>query len=42
MFKNEQGNLDKGWVHAKGLAELVKLRGGFSKISDGMRSKVYR
>ncbi|KAL7810271.1 hypothetical protein V8C44DRAFT_120101 [Trichoderma aethiopicum] len=42
MWSNEQGNLDKGWVHAKGLAELVKLRGGFSKISDGMRSKVYR
>ncbi|KAL7814395.1 hypothetical protein V8C26DRAFT_142800 [Trichoderma gracile] len=42
MWSNEQGNLDKAWVHAKGLAELVKLRGGFSKISDGMRSKVYR
>ncbi|EGR45051.1 uncharacterized protein TRIREDRAFT_111516 [Trichoderma reesei QM6a] len=42
MWSNEQGNLEKAWVHAKGLAELVKLRGGFSKISDGMRSKVYR
>ncbi|TFB07256.1 hypothetical protein CCMA1212_001244 [Trichoderma ghanense] len=42
MWSNEQGNLDKAWVHAKGLAELVKLRGGFSKISDGMRSKIYR
>ncbi|KAL7933186.1 hypothetical protein V8C35DRAFT_322578 [Trichoderma chlorosporum] len=42
MWSNELGNYDKAWIHAKGLAELVKLRGGFSKISDGMRSKVYR
>ncbi|KAL7904810.1 hypothetical protein GGI35DRAFT_472023 [Trichoderma velutinum] len=42
MWSNDQGNYDKAWIHAKGLAELVKLRGGFSKISDGMRSKLYR
>ncbi|KAL6860868.1 hypothetical protein J3F83DRAFT_717180 [Trichoderma novae-zelandiae] len=42
MWSSEQGNHDKAWIHAKGLAELVRLRGGFSKISDGMRSKVYR
>ncbi|UKZ74978.1 hypothetical protein TrVFT333_002648 [Trichoderma virens FT-333] len=42
MWSNDQGNYDKAWIHANGLAELVKLRGGFSKISDGMRSKVYR
>ncbi|KAF3073349.1 hypothetical protein CFAM422_004381 [Trichoderma lentiforme] len=42
MWSNEQGNYDKAWIHAKGLAELVKLRGGFSKIHEGMRSKLYR
>ncbi|KAK4064868.1 transcriptional regulator family: Fungal Specific TF [Trichoderma aggressivum f. europaeum] len=42
MWSNEQGNYDKAWIHAKGLAELVKLRGGFSKINEGMRSKLYR
>ncbi|KAL7949358.1 hypothetical protein V8C42DRAFT_351003 [Trichoderma barbatum] len=42
MWSNELGNHDKAWIHAKGLAELVKLRGGFPKISDRMRSKVYR
>ncbi|RFU78611.1 hypothetical protein TARUN_3581 [Trichoderma arundinaceum] len=42
MWSNELGNYDKAWVHARGLAELVKLRGGFSKIDNRMRSKVYR
>ncbi|KAH6604518.1 hypothetical protein Trco_006225 [Trichoderma cornu-damae] len=42
MWSNDQGNHDKAWIHARGLAELVKLRGGFFTISDRMRSKVYR
>ncbi|KAL6905136.1 hypothetical protein GGI43DRAFT_301829 [Trichoderma evansii] len=42
MWSNDQGNHDKAWIHAQGLAELVKLRGGFSKIDNRMRSKVYR
>ncbi|KAM0261888.1 hypothetical protein ACHAQJ_002091 [Trichoderma viride] len=42
MWSNDQGKHDKAWIHAQGLAELVKLRGGFSKIDNRLRSKVYR
>ncbi|KAM0523845.1 hypothetical protein ACHAPE_001097 [Trichoderma viride] len=42
MWSNDQGNHDKAWIHAQGLAELVKVRGGFAKIDNRMRSKVYR
>ncbi|EHK39476.1 uncharacterized protein TrAtP1_007051 [Trichoderma atroviride] len=42
MWSNDQGNHDKAWIHAQGLAELVKVRGGFANIDNRMRSKVYR
>ncbi|KAL7892134.1 hypothetical protein HDV64DRAFT_189334 [Trichoderma sp. TUCIM 5745] len=42
MWSNHLGNHDKAWIHAQGLAELVKVRGGFAKIDNRMRSKVYR
>jgi hypothetical protein len=42
LIKNGQGNYEKAWIHAQGLAELVKLRGGFATIDSRMRSKIYR
>ncbi|KAL7796081.1 hypothetical protein V8C37DRAFT_408531 [Trichoderma ceciliae] len=42
LWSNDQGNYDKAWMHTQALTELVKLRGGFSKIDHRMRSKLYR
>ncbi|UKZ74945.1 hypothetical protein TrVFT333_002615 [Trichoderma virens FT-333] len=42
MWSNSLGDLEKSWVHARGLAELVSIRGGLSSIDERLRSKMYR
>ncbi|KAL7949329.1 hypothetical protein V8C42DRAFT_310612 [Trichoderma barbatum] len=41
-WSNSLGDHEKSWAHARGLAELVSLRGGLSNINERLRSKMYR
>ncbi|KAH0531014.1 hypothetical protein TsFJ059_005577 [Trichoderma semiorbis] len=41
-WSNSLGDHEKSWAHARGLAELVSIRGGLSSINETLRSKMYR
>lgn len=42
MGQNGLGNTSLSQAHAKGLAELVRARGGISLMNEDLRSKVHR
>ncbi|KAL7933155.1 hypothetical protein V8C35DRAFT_305076 [Trichoderma chlorosporum] len=41
-WSNSFGDHEKSWSHARGLAELVSIRGGLSTINQRLRPKMYR
>ncbi|KAF2184487.1 hypothetical protein K469DRAFT_634018 [Zopfia rhizophila CBS 207.26] len=42
MLDNSEGNRERSWLHARGLAEMVRMRGGISCVHERLRMKVYR
>ncbi|KAH0492100.1 hypothetical protein TgHK011_007067 [Trichoderma gracile] len=41
-WSNSMGDHEESWAHARGLAELVSIRGGVASVNTRLWSKIYR